>query len=74
MILVVSGNPSVRISDFVTEKILECKKPNECHNKQFFHSDITQISPSWFVFATSIDIKGPSPNPGWQGAMFYKVK
>ena len=69
-----SGNPSEKISDFVAESIKKCNDSiNKCQNNEFFHSDVTQISPSWFAFATTIDIPMPSPAPGWQGAIFYKV-
>lgn len=75
MILLSSGNAPEKISDFVVERIGMCQKSiNKCHNNQFFYSDVTQISPSWFAFATTIDIAPPSPAPGWQGAMFYKVR
>ena len=66
------GNPSVIISEFVRQSIQKCTDiPGSCHNNQFFDSDISQISPSWFTFATNLTTV--SPAPGWQGAMYYKV-
>ena len=74
LILLSSGNPSEKISDFVAERIKKCNDSiSKCQNNEFFYSDVTQISPSWFAFATTIDIPMPSPAPGWQGAIFYKV-
>ena len=74
LILPSSGNPSEKISDFVAERIKKCNDSiSKCQNNEFFYSDVTQISPSWFAFATTIDIPRPSPAPGWQGAIFYKV-
>ena len=81
------GNSSVKISDFVEKGIQTCKEnPGSCHNNQFFDTDVTQISPSWFAFATSTPLREEkeaeessedtceapaSPVPGWQGAMHY---
>ena len=80
-----NGDMSGKISEFVRKGIQNCKEtPASCHNNQFFDTDVTQISPSWFVFSTSTDLKtevearneascgGPvAPAPGWQGAMHY---
>ena len=71
-ILLSSGNSPERISDFLVEGIRNCQ--TSINTTQFFYSDVTQISPSWFVFATTIAIPPPSPAPGWQGAIFYKVR
>ena len=77
------GDSSEKISDFVRQGIKNCKEnPSSCHNNQFFDTDVTQISPSWFVFATGLlrelsdgsddTCRGSvSPVPGWQGAMYY---
>ena len=78
------GDSSEKISDFVRKGIQNCKEnSSSCHNNQFFDTDITQISPSWFVFATGLlrefkdgsedTCRDPeSPVPGWQGAMYYR--
>ena len=51
-------NSSVKVSEFVTKAIKTCKEnPGSCHNNQFFDTDVTQISPSWFMFATSTPLK-----------------
>ena len=77
------GDLSEKVSDYVRQGIENCKENSSlCHNNQFFDSDVTQISPSWFVFAAGLlrefgDGSGDtcrgsmSPVPGWQGAMYY---
>ena len=77
------GDLSEKVSDYVRQGIENCKENSSlCHNNQFFDSDVTQISPSWFVFAAGLlrefgDGSGAtcrgsmSPVPGWQGAMYY---
>ena len=79
------GDPSQKISDFVRKGIQHCKENSSgsCHNNQLFDTDVTQISPSWFVFATGLLMEledrsedtysdPESPVRGWQGAMYYK--
>ena len=53
-----TGDSSVKVSEFVRKGIKRCKEnPDSCHNNQFFDTDVTQISPSWFMFATSTPLK-----------------
>ena len=75
------GDPSKNISDFVRKGIQNCTEnsSSSCHNNQFFDTDVTQISPSWFVFAAGLlwELESESedpeaPVPGWQGAMHYR--
>ena len=83
-----TGDLSVKVSEFIQKGIRKCQEiPDSCHNNQFFDTDVTQLSPSWFVFAASPPLKkvveveersedscSPpvSPGPGWQGAMYYR--
>ena len=88
VIYLTTGKSSVKVSEFIRKGIQKCQKnPGSCHNNQFFDTDVTQVSPSWFVFASSTPLKktkevdkssgdscwdAVSPAPGWQGAMYYR--
>ena len=88
VVCVTAGDLSVKLSEFVRKGIRKCQEnPGSCHNNQFFDTDVTQVSPSWFVFAASTPLKNleeveessedscsptAPPAPGWQGAMYYR--
>ena len=86
--LTTGKSSAVKVSEFIRKGIQKCQRnPVSCHNNVFFDTDVTQISPSWFVFASSSPLKktkeveessedtcwdAVSPAPGWQGAMYYR--
>ena len=88
VICLTTGKSSVKVSEFIRKGIQKCQEnPGSCHNNEFFDTDVTQVSPSWFVFSTSTPLKkaredeehsedtcwdAVSPAPGWQGAMYYR--